>query len=223
MRALVLLVAVSSAACLQKTEFKCTNNFDCSEMGAVCEPDRYCSFLDGKCESGRRYGELSGPNAGQCVGAGMDGGVDARPDSPPGMGCPTTYMQVGLTAHRYRVLATPATWTTQKAACSMDGTNVYLAVPTDQVELSGLVQAGGVGQLWVGIDDQTTEGAYVTAKDGSAFPALDMMWDLANGEPNNMPSMGSGQGDCVTALSAGAKLADDNCTRTFAAICECEP
>jgi hypothetical protein len=35
--------------------------------------------------------------------------------------------------------------------------------------------------------------------------------------------MGSGQGDCVTALSAGAKLADDNCTRTFAAICECEP
>ena len=55
MRLLVLVIALASAACLQKTEFKCTNNIDCSEMGAVCEPDRYCSFLDGKCASGRRY------------------------------------------------------------------------------------------------------------------------------------------------------------------------
>ncbi|HTL31831.1 MAG TPA: C-type lectin domain-containing protein [Kofleriaceae bacterium] len=222
--ALVVAGLAALGGCLRQTDFKCSNNFDCAASGAVCEPDRYCSFTDMDCASGRRYGDLSGPNSGKCVGGGdIDAGVDGRPDSPPGMGCPSTYMQIGLSAHRYKVLATAAAWATQKAACPMDGSNVYLAVPTDQTELNGLAQAAAAPRTWVGIDDQTTEGAYVTAKDGSPFPALDMMWDLMNGEPDNTASSGGGQGDCAAALMSNGKLDDDNCTKLFPAICECEP
>jgi hypothetical protein len=216
--------ALWSSACLRQTEFKCSDNFDCGSTGAFCEADRYCSFTAPDCSSGRRYGDLSGPNAGKCVGAGdLDAGVDGRPDSPPGLGCPSTYTQIGLSAHRYRVLATAATWATQKAACMMDGANVYLAVPTDQGELTGLAQTGAAALVWVGVDDQAVEGAYVTAKDGSTFPTLDMMWDLMAGEPDNTASSGGGQGDCVTVQMSNAKLADDNCAKLFPAICECEP
>ena len=224
MRALLLVIAVASTACLRQTEFKCMANVDCSTPGATCESSGYCSFADPNCESGRRYGDFSGPEAGQCVAGGsdVDAGVDARPDSPMGMGCPTNYMQLGLSAHRYRVISQTGTWPIQKAACAVDGANVYLAVPTDQQELSALVQTANAQRAWLGVDDQTTEGTYATTKAGT-LAANDPMWDSANGEPNNAPFQGSGEGDCVVGVMSDAKLADDNCTRTYPAICECEP
>jgi hypothetical protein len=223
MRALLLVVVVSSAACLRPTEFKCMNDTDCSASGAVCESTGYCSFADPNCVGGRRYGDFSGSAAGTCVGSiDIDAGVDARPDGPMGMGCPTNYMQFGLSAHRYRVIAATGTWPIQKAACPVDGANVYLAVPTDQQELSALVQAANAQRVWLGVDDQTTEGTYATTK-GGTIADNDPMWDSANGEPNNTPFMGSGDGDCVLGVMSNAKIADENCTKTYPAICECEP
>jgi hypothetical protein len=67
--ALAALV-VTGGACLQRPSFECTQSSECSGVGAgaVCEADGFCSFTDEACDSGRRYGELSGPNAGECVG-----------------------------------------------------------------------------------------------------------------------------------------------------------
>jgi hypothetical protein len=188
----------------------------------VCEANGYCSFVDPNCASGRRFGDLSGPVANQCVGGttGVDGGMDTI-DGPPGNGnCPMTYMAVGGQAHRYRVISTAAMWMQQKTACAADGANAYLAVPGGATELQALVATAAVANVWVGIDDQTTEGTYQTTA-GGTIPANDPMW--AAGEPDNQPLVGGGQADCVVGVMASGKLVDDSCAKTYPAICECEP
>src|SRR5262249_5965098 len=51
----------------------------CGAAG-TCEANGFCSFPDSSCSSGRRYGELGGTSAGQCVG---ELPPDARPDTLP--------------------------------------------------------------------------------------------------------------------------------------------
>ena len=63
----VLVLALSPLACLRSTTFTCATSTDCGADG-VCEPNNFCSFADAACAQGRRYGALSGPVAGQCVG-----------------------------------------------------------------------------------------------------------------------------------------------------------
>ncbi|HEY5922877.1 MAG TPA: hypothetical protein VIV11_14460 [Kofleriaceae bacterium] len=68
-------------------EFACTLDSQCGPNGRCA--DGFCSFPDGNCDSGFRYGDLSGPLSGQCVGGDMppvDASVDA-PDGPPGEVC----------------------------------------------------------------------------------------------------------------------------------------
>jgi hypothetical protein len=223
----LFVVALLATGCLPKTEYKCSVNGDCTAGGSICEPTGYCSFADTSCASGQRYGELSGTYANQCVdGAGgdagvdVDAGVDAPPDAPPAVNCPASYSTM-VGTHYYRTIMAAATWQAQRAACAADGANTYLAVPDDQAELTGIVMAGGVARVWVGIDDQTTEGTYATVR-GGTVPAISPLW--AAGEPNDNPLAGAGRGDCVVALTTtGARIADELCTRTYPAVCECEP
>jgi hypothetical protein len=62
-------------------DFACTTDPQCSG-GGVCA-DGFCAFPDPGCESGFRYGELSGPNSRECTGAQMTGD-DAGADAPSG-------------------------------------------------------------------------------------------------------------------------------------------
>lgn len=57
-------------------EFACTTDSQCGVDGKCS--DGFCSFPDVSCDSGFRYGELSGPLSNTCVGAqsGVDGGMD---------------------------------------------------------------------------------------------------------------------------------------------------
>lgn len=226
MRTLVLIAMVAAAGCLPKTEYKCTVNGDCTASGSICEPTGYCSFVDGTCASGQRYGELSGSLASQCVEQGLaDAGVgsdaidyDAPVEVDAAATCPTGYTIVGNRG--YKLISAAGTWAAQQTACAADGANVYLAIPDDQNELSGLVQGSGQARLWVGIDDQATEGTYVTVR-GGTVPANSALWNT--GEPDDDPLVGNGPGDCVVAVdTGGGRLADDSCTRTYPAICECE-
>lgn len=217
----------SLAGCLRKTEFKCQTSDQCS-TGGVCETTTgYCSFVDMDCPDGRRYGGLSGDLSGQCVGGGGSGVVDAGVDgsmimidAPPG--CPATgYATIaGAGTHHYRVVSTTANWATQKGACSADGPGAYLAVPNDQAELTAILAAAGPARSWVGINDITTEGTYVTSQ-GASFSATDPLWD-AN-EPNNTPFNGGGESDCVAGVKSSNQLADTKCSEAYAAICECDP
>lgn len=83
MKVLALIVGLAGLAlgaaglgCLKRPSFACATADECGPGGA-CEADGFCSFVDGACASGRRYGDHSGPNAGQCVGEGI------LPDGPP--------------------------------------------------------------------------------------------------------------------------------------------
>lgn len=62
----VIVAAMANAnACTGDTTFECSANAQCE--GGTCEPLGLCSFPDDGCDSGRRYGELSGTLAGTCV------------------------------------------------------------------------------------------------------------------------------------------------------------
>lgn len=225
MRTLFFIVLVaSSAACLRKTEYHCSGNDQCTgQAGGTCEGSTYCSFTDATCDSGRRYGEFAGELANQCVGDQnplIDSGIDGRMiDAPQQSGCKAGYVAItGGGTHLYKAIGTAATWTTQRDACAADGTNVYLAIPNDVGELGGITTASGAALTWVGIDDITTEGAYVTVR-GPA--ATYLPWDTGNNEPDNGGPAG-GQ-DCVSALMTSPLIQTDACGASAQAVCECEP
>jgi hypothetical protein len=89
-RALLALLVVAGCAPSLPDSFHCTVSSQCVShgMAGVCQPNGACSFVDGSCASGQRYGEF-GPSgiAGSCVGAGPgDGG--SGPGGPDGGGNP---------------------------------------------------------------------------------------------------------------------------------------
>ena len=52
------------------TAFQCENDQDClrgSQTPGVCQVVGFCSFPDGACESGQRFGEFAGPLGDRCV------------------------------------------------------------------------------------------------------------------------------------------------------------
>jgi hypothetical protein len=68
----VLTLAVASAAIAACSPFgggafSCDEDVQCG-AGGQCEPNGFCSFPDPDCDSGRSYGEASGPLSGVCVG-----------------------------------------------------------------------------------------------------------------------------------------------------------
>jgi len=233
MKVVAIVVALASAGCLRSTSYKCGSNDQCSGTGGVCEDTGFCSFTDGNCNGGRRYGEFSGVYANKCVGdvLPIDGGLDVG-DGPMGDvpvgGCPASYAALpGVTGHVYRVITTTALWDTQGAACMADQGTTYLAVPDDQAELDAIITASSVALTWVGIDDKQTENTFVTAT-GGAFSATSPLWHTADSsEPDNAPSSGGGGADgadCVAADDTTNNLADDRCdTKMYRAVCECEP
>jgi hypothetical protein len=75
----VFAVVLALAGCLRNTSHQCSDEQECGLAG-VCEPSGFCSFADGDCPDGRRYGDGAGPLAGACVAAepGPDGGDDGN-------------------------------------------------------------------------------------------------------------------------------------------------
>src|SRR5437867_2618506 len=69
LRFILLLIACTPL----RSSFECHANSMCGS-GGVCEVTGFCSFSDGSCGGGRRYGHLSGALGDLCVGEGVDGG-----------------------------------------------------------------------------------------------------------------------------------------------------
>jgi len=78
--AVAIVVAGMGSGCkFGPYTFVCTNNAACGVAG-ICEGNGFCSFPDSTCLSGRRFGDLGGPSAGQCVDSQSDGSLsDAGP------------------------------------------------------------------------------------------------------------------------------------------------
>ena len=64
-----LSCVVLSVGCKTSGVFNCADDSQCAGQGEVgtCEPLGFCSFADGDCPSGQRYGEFSGELSGVCV------------------------------------------------------------------------------------------------------------------------------------------------------------
>lgn len=197
-RAIGLATAAAiTAGCLRTTEFKCLQDADCGASG-TCEPIGYCSVPDAKCQdTGRSFGDSAGQGlASTCV--------------PAGDRCPADYVAVAGSKHRYKRIATTS-WDLAKTACEQAGAAAYLLVPDDAAEL-GALAAITSPPFWIGLDDLTARGTFMTARD---VPATFLPW--AAGEPSHRAGA-----DCVRASSA-SQIAADVCSMRHAAICECEP
>ncbi len=111
----------------------------------------------------------------------------------------------------YTVCTTPMSWFEAEAAC--DARGYHLATvhnAAQQQGLDDLIDGYGI-DFWIGLHDQTTEGAFVWVA-GGAF-AYD---HFRAGEPNDY----NGNEDCVEA-EAGTGLWDDqNCAAPEAFVCE---
>ncbi len=208
-----LVLALSSVGCLRGGEFKCATSADCVRNGiaGTCESNSFCSFPDDTCESGNRFGDLSGGSTNQCV-APTDGPI---PPLEGGGGCPATYMMVGTQAHQYRKIAN-GQWQGSVDACTVDGTNVHMWIPDDQTELDEVAAFGGGSGIWIGISDIATEGTFVTVT-GAPQPAF---LPFANGEPDDGGP--AGEEDCLR-LNASRDAEDRSCTTNNIVVCECEP
>lgn len=75
------------AGCGPAAAFQCENDLDClrgSQTPGMCQAVGYCSFPDGACESGQRFGEFSDAFGDKCVpadGSGSGAGSDSEGES----------------------------------------------------------------------------------------------------------------------------------------------
>ena len=225
MRALLYLLVLVNAACLRKTEFNCSDDASCG-AGGRCESTGFCSFVDPGCASGRVYDSSAGSYAGECTSGGQpnpDGGIDARitdgsmTDTPLPAGCPGTYQPLpGVPGHLYRVITAGDDWSKQHAACRLNSTAAYLAVPDTIEELTALDTLAGSPNYWVGISDTGTEMTWLNV--------LDQAQTFLPWQPPAPDNAGGGQGeDCVEALSATHTINDRRCMDNLPAVCECNP
>ncbi len=216
-----LLAIAASAGCLRATAFRCGSDADCGASGA-CEAIGYCSFPNAACaDSGRSFSDSAGQNlSGTCVPAGdrpgPDAGVDvdAAIDGTISSACPADYAAVAGSLHVYKRLLA-VTWDEARIACKATSTSAYLAVPDDATELMDLVTVAKMMPIWIGIDDVAQLHMFVTQK---GVPAVFLPW--APGEPNDGNPAKPQQ--CVNAVSM-TQIATDECTKSHAAVCECEP
>jgi hypothetical protein len=218
-----LVIAMIASGCIKAAAFECTSDPQCTRAGAqgTCEAVGFCSFPDTTCESGHRFGDVSGKYTKQCVGevgngsdASIDGPIDSGILIPDGLGCPVGYATLAGAPNRaYRRIGTANTWQNQVAACQADGANVYLAVPDDATELQAILTLASTN-VWIGVDDVVTENSFVTVR-GNA--AAFLPWAAAQ------PDDSGGGSDCVLALSPSATYDDRRCSTSEIAVCECEP
>jgi hypothetical protein len=226
-RGLLLFIAIaSSAGCLRSTNFQCASDTECG-AGGQCESDKFCSFADSACSGGRRYGDNSGPNSGECVGGGgpdMTGGEmqgqEMMGGEPPPMGCGANFVTLansGPRGHKYLVINTTGTWVTQRDGCA--AMNSWLAFPDGatiadaRLELAAVNTAvGGDGAGWMGINDIVVELQYKNSLNAAVSTITAMLINTGGG---------AGGKDCLA--SNATAMPDEDCGTARKAVCECIP
>ena len=147
------------------------------------------------------------------TGTSIDMAGDPGGDGPAMLGCPGDFVNIpGAGAHLYKLLIAADDWSMQVENCELVGNNVYLAIPDDLAELSG-IHSLTTAAFWIGIDDLAMENTFVTVKGAAA-----MFLPWAGNQPNDLNNQ-----DCVAVLNGGLNFDDQRCADAQAAVCECEP
>ena len=171
----VSFLSVLLAACTSSGSFACQDDRDCGE--GACEATGYCSFPDGACESGRRYGDLAESGlAGQCV--------SLEPDAETEMtgGSSTTGPSGGTTASSMPTTVEPP----GTSSAGDEGESVGTLDPTAASggsETSSGVAVCGDGQLEAGQECFDLE----VSED---YPIAAFVTDIAAGDFDNNGTVG---------------------------------
>jgi hypothetical protein len=188
---------VGLVGCYRGGSFVCDSADQCSANGVlgVCQPDHFCSFADGTCDSGQRYGSSSGTSSGVCVGAMQpDAGGPGSEPMPDARECFGTPLEVCHHPPFEQPLTLPATIDTdQDAQCTFKytpATGPDLCVMSGSVITVNATTAHGMrGLLLLATDSIVINGALdVSSKRGG--------------------QVGAG-GDAASCTAAGAGNQDD--------------
>ncbi len=119
--------------CQSEALFQCQTDDQCVADGASgrCQPSGYCSFSDGGCDSGFRYGDSAPPGlAGQCVeptgttgGTGTDPGGSATTPPGPTSGSDSTSTPATSSSDGPSGGSTAGTESSSAEATSLDGSS----------------------------------------------------------------------------------------------------
>ena len=158
-----------------------------------------CRFTQGQIDDGPITGD-----------AAPDGASDAsnQPIDAP-QGCTQAFALItnGTLGHRYQLESIPRSWTEQANACAVE--NGYLAIPNDATELAAFEALAGGVEVWVGVSDRQTEGAF-----------RDVLNTPYN--PSNITIVGNKQADDCATATDGTTLDVNPCLESRPGICECE-
>jgi len=173
--------------------------------------------------AGCRFGfEVGGADSAVDPDATLDG--DGVPiDAPPAIdmaidmmadmtasACPGNYVDVGVGASRYRLIATPTDdWTVLEALCEAEGQ--HLVVLDSQAEADAVRVLGGGMDVWVGVTDRIVELEWRSVTD--QLPSF-LPWSTP-------PTLGGD--DCIDWDTGAANEFDEqSCSSGRPGICECD-
>ena len=128
-------------------------------------------------------------------------------DGPPMMICPAAYQSIGSAfPHGYRFVASMAAWLTAEQTCEGDGSGMHLIILDEPGEIAA-VDAISSASRWIGESDRVTSGTWLWVTGQAASP------------PGGSKSCGF-----YNAASQGGTpgLDSDDCTATYAYVCECD-
>lgn len=126
----------------------------------------------------------------------------------PGFTCPGSYASISGSTSKYRFISTSEIWTAAEAACEADGW--HLAIPDDLQELQLLANGSQGNNLWIGVTDRKTVGAW---KAVSGSTQTYFLWEATEPDASAL--------ECVQVIPA-AQMADQDCGSGRRAFCECD-
>ncbi|GFN96793.1 C-type lectin, partial [Plakobranchus ocellatus] len=115
-------------------------------------------------------------------------------------------------------IITPATTYDQATSLCADSGG-YLASVKTVDKLAMVVSLAQGNNLWIGLDDQATEGVYVWQQDFTHLTSTQINDTFTKGEPNN----GWNVEDCVHFRGNTGRLNDQHCWDNMLGLCETLP
>lgn len=134
------------------------------------------------------------------------------PDLPPN-DCPEGWTRPPSLSSCYRLTSEAMSWTEARDDCADQG--AHLAIVDEQPENDYARALLSNGNLWIGLNDLDTEGAFVWV---NGKPPIFTHWGV--GEPND-GSLFEAE-DC-THLRNDGFWNDENCASEYRGVCELEP
>jgi len=205
--------------------FACEVDADCAGGPGAgrCEPTGFCSFPDGDCASGMRYGTSSGSLSSVCVGDeppidaatnGADAARDAAIDTVS-LSCPSAYaLAHGTSRYRLGTVASAKSYADARDDCAADGQRLaVIETAGENTFLADALRAADATNdwSWIGLTRQAAGYVWVTGT------------PLLSADFQNFSSMINNNTDCFNLNDYSGEWGDFYCSMVKRWVCECAP